>query len=82
MKQITDEDVERERAKFEIDLLKGRKIARKHKMTLTKFKKAAKAYLKKDLEEDMWTFDYESYLLELTRAGFKDPTEWVKDYYQ
>ena len=79
---IWEEDIEKEVEQVNVDLLKGRKVARSRGMRLSIFKQEVSLGLLTDNNEDQWTFDYESYLLALSRGKYQSPTNWAKEYYQ
>ena len=78
---ITEEDIEKAGTEFEADLLKGREVAQNNGVNLTKFKTQIRLGLLTEINEDQWTFDYESYLAAISRGKFLQPIDWGEDYY-
>lgn len=69
-------------------LIKGIEIANSFKWGLSNFKRFVSQFLKTGNDEDDWTFDYESYCLQLTGIyperlhRYVHPSNWAADYYQ
>lgn len=60
---------------------------RKHKKAiewnwgLDNFKQFMTRFIKRDMDEDQWTFDYESYVLDLNEEKYEHPQIWAAEYY-
>lgn len=60
---------------------------RKHKKAiswhwgLANFKEFISRFLKRQNDEDQWTFDYESYVLDLNEEKYEHPMIWAAEYY-
>ena len=72
------EDLERV---YDKDVVRGADVARANGVKLSGFKKDIKKYLKTANNEDQWTYDYESYLLNISDGRFIEPVIWGREYY-
>ena len=78
---IYDEDYEKAEIAYNAYINKGREVAKENDMRLSKFKKEISLGLSTINNEDQWTFDYQSYLYELSNGIYESPTQWAERYY-
>jgi len=78
---IDEFDLEKEEREFSAKMLKGTKVARANKMSLTKFKTEIEKGLLTTNDEDQWTFDYQSFLGAISNGIYENPTEWAEEYF-
>lgn len=62
-------------------LVRGRIMASKNNVTFSKFKQCIPDRLKAGYDEDMYVFDYESYLFSISEK-FQSIADFVSEYYQ
>lgn len=78
---IYEEDHEKAECAHNAAINKGREVAKENDMHLSKFKKEISKGLSTTNNEDQWTFDYQSYLYELSNGIYESPTDWAERYY-
>ncbi len=60
---------------------------RKHKKAIEwhwgidNFKRFMSQFIKREMDEEQWTFDYESYVLDLNEEKYEHPQKWAAEYY-